>query len=476
MRRPAERLFIMKISKVMRLANELKDDKLSTELKLQFINECEGMVQSEVMMLSSSDIIVYDENDLESALIVKPPHDKIYLAYLVAMIDYANNEYNKYANTISLFQSYFKEFHTWYFNRFHPGDGGAVTEGYYISAYSIAVKHGYQGTEEEWLSTMGGSDGKTVEMRYNSNTTDLEWKYTDETDDAWRLLIEVGDIVEASETAAQSAQIASAAAQSTASDSQSAKSAMQEAKASELTAASSAETAQASAQTASASALSAQNSAATAKSSENIAVTNATAAKSWAVGETGSREDEHINNAKYWSDRAQAIAGGDFAPRIHSHSKADITDFPETIPASPHTHVKADITNFPETMPPSAHTHTVGNITDFPATMPPSKHAHTIDEISDFPETMTPSAHTHNASDINEGTIDSSRLPTVPIAKGGTGATSATAARENLGAASAAHTHTPASIGAAPAYTYGTSDLTAGVSTLATGTLHFVYE
>ena len=30
--------------------------------------------------------------------------------------------------------------------------------------------------------------------------------------------------------------------------------------------------------------------------------------------------------------------------------------------------------------------------------------------------------------------------------------------------------------GKAPSYTYGTSDLTAGSSALATGTLHFVYE
>ena len=31
-------------------------------------------------------------------------------------------------------------------------------------------------------------------------------------------------------------------------------------------------------------------------------------------------------------------------------------------------------------------------------------------------------------------------------------------------------------VGAAPQYTYGTTDLTAGTSTLATGTLYFVYE
>lgn len=37
---------------------------------------------------------------------------------------------------------------------------------------------------------------------------------------------------------------------------------------------------------------------------------NATAAKSWAVGETGSREGENTNNAKYWAEQAKNVAGG----------------------------------------------------------------------------------------------------------------------------------------------------------------------
>ena len=38
------------------------------------------------------------------------------------------------------------------------------------------------------------------------------------------------------------------------------------------------------------------------------------------------------------------------------------------------------------------------------------------------------------------------------------------------------HAVTAAQIGAAPAYTYSTTDLTAGTSPLETGKLHFVYE
>jgi hypothetical protein len=45
--------------------------------------------------------------------------------------------------------------------------------------------------------------------------------------------------------------------------------------------------------------------------------------------------------------------------------------------------------------------------------------------------------HTHAASDIASGTLSADRLPTVPIAHGGTGATTAAAALTALGAASA---------------------------------------
>lgn len=41
--------------------------------------------------------------------------------------------------------------------------------------------------------------------------------------------------------------------------------------------------------------------------------------------------------------------------------------------------------------------------------------------------------HTHSASDITSGTMSINRLPTITVAKGGTGATTAAQARVNLG-------------------------------------------
>ena len=62
-----------------------------------------------------------------------------------------------------------------------------------------------------------------------------------------------------------------------------------------------------------------------------------------------------------------------------------------------------------------------------------STHTHTKAQITDFPTTMTPSAHSHSASDVTSGTL--------PIARGGTGGTTAETARNALGAAAATHTH-----------------------------------
>ena len=55
-------------------------------------------------------------------------------------------------------------------------------------------------------------------------------------------------------------------------------------------------------------------------------------------------------------------------------------------------------------------------------------------------------SHTHAAGDIASGTLAIARIPTVTVAKGGTGATNAADALSNLGAAAASHTHAAADI------------------------------
>lgn len=126
-------------------------------LMIQFINECEGKIQTEFLRISEIDCQRYTEDDLDKPLIVSPPHDKLYYTYLCAMIDFTNGEYNKYQNAIVIANSFMAEWAAW-FNRTHRRDGREY-QGVFLSAYGIAVKWGYVGTEEEWLDSLKGERG-----------------------------------------------------------------------------------------------------------------------------------------------------------------------------------------------------------------------------------------------------------------------------------------------------------------------------
>lgn len=66
------------------------------------------------------DICTIDYSGKDIELLVNPPHDKLYRAYLTAMIDYANGEYDKYNNTMQMFNQYYNEFVRWFMVNYRP--------------------------------------------------------------------------------------------------------------------------------------------------------------------------------------------------------------------------------------------------------------------------------------------------------------------------------------------------------------------
>lgn len=122
-----------------------------------------------------------------------------------------------------------------------------------------------------------------------------------------------------SETAAAASQASAGTASASAKDSAAAaaKSA-QTAQGAASTATNAASSANQSATSASGSASQAQASAAAAaKSAASVDGINKTA-QSWAVGGTNTRPGEDTDNAKYWAEQAQAVAGGDFATKVEA--------------------------------------------------------------------------------------------------------------------------------------------------------------
>ena len=81
------------LKSVIDYVDEIKPNAFSNEAKTKWLNECEGLVQTEV-----------------------------YWAYLTAMIDFANGEYSKYQNTMQMFNSFFGEFMRWFALNYRPAD------------------------------------------------------------------------------------------------------------------------------------------------------------------------------------------------------------------------------------------------------------------------------------------------------------------------------------------------------------------
>lgn len=103
--------------------DEIKPNAFSPEAKTEWLNECEGLVQTEVFLFAPVEIIRYRwPADRDKPLLAAAPHDKLYWAYLAAMIDFANGEYNKYQNTMQMFNASYGEFMRWYALNYRPAD------------------------------------------------------------------------------------------------------------------------------------------------------------------------------------------------------------------------------------------------------------------------------------------------------------------------------------------------------------------
>lgn len=113
----------MTLDACIKSVDEIKPNAFSNDTKTQWLNEVEGMVQTEVFLMNPVGCVQYTyDNDKDATLLVDPPHDKLYPAYLEAKIDYANGEYNKYQNTMQMFNSFYSEFMRWYAQTWRPAD------------------------------------------------------------------------------------------------------------------------------------------------------------------------------------------------------------------------------------------------------------------------------------------------------------------------------------------------------------------
>jgi len=114
------------IGKVIERVDAVKPNAFDTETKLEWLNALEGRIAADVFLMAPVEIAQLRYTlpaDEHTELLVVSPHDDIYGLWLQAKIDEANGEYNKYQNTMQIYNEHFGNFLRWFAGTWDPAQG-----------------------------------------------------------------------------------------------------------------------------------------------------------------------------------------------------------------------------------------------------------------------------------------------------------------------------------------------------------------
>lgn len=113
----------MTIIEAINRIDDLKPNGYGQPQKVRWLSDLDGIIKTEIIDTHKDGENVmfagYDESTpLDTVLLVPAPYDDIYRYYLEAQIDYANGEYGKYNNSISMYNTAYAAYEKHY-NRKH---------------------------------------------------------------------------------------------------------------------------------------------------------------------------------------------------------------------------------------------------------------------------------------------------------------------------------------------------------------------
>lgn len=153
----------MTVSELFEYVDEILENPYSDEVKLIWLNQVEAEIQVDVLLMAVDGITQYDETTYGAELIAPAPFDQLYPEYLFWRICLAQQEFELADGYAATYNRAYNEYVRFVCETINPGCGMAETLRYYLTAYQIAVKHGYTGTEEEWVLSLKGPKGQKGE-------------------------------------------------------------------------------------------------------------------------------------------------------------------------------------------------------------------------------------------------------------------------------------------------------------------------
>lgn len=150
----------MRIAELFEYVDEILENPFSTGVKLRWLNQVEAEIQMDVLLLAAEGVTQYTEEDMGAELIVPPPYDNLYAEWLFWRICLAQQEAELANNYAVTYDRSYNAYVRFVCSTINPKDGMAEAVRYYLTAYQLAVKHGYTGTEVEWIESLKGPAGE----------------------------------------------------------------------------------------------------------------------------------------------------------------------------------------------------------------------------------------------------------------------------------------------------------------------------
>lgn len=176
----------MTISEAISQTRKLSGNAVDDNTMCRWLSELDGRLMLD--FYKGGEWMSYSlPDDEDHELLVPFPWDELYVHYLEAMVYYSNGEFERYRNSYEMYNKKELDYRQWY-ARTHvpitldmlqkrdctvvmePQDQRCSRPFWYLSAYGIAVRHGYQGSVDEWLAELvgppgpKGEDGSGVEI------------------------------------------------------------------------------------------------------------------------------------------------------------------------------------------------------------------------------------------------------------------------------------------------------------------------
>ena len=112
----------MKFKEAIRWTDLAKPNAFEEELKFLWLTALEGQIAADVFLMAPAETEQFNYSypaGLDMELLVKTPYDELYVLYLEAK----NGEYNKYQNSLQLYNNAYGNFLRWFAGTYDPVQG-----------------------------------------------------------------------------------------------------------------------------------------------------------------------------------------------------------------------------------------------------------------------------------------------------------------------------------------------------------------